>query len=144
MLQYDLLLGDYRKYMILRVACLPLPGERHNSVGVVLEALEHVDILVDIGNRRGVHLLDTMRVLEHERGGERETLEMWGFNVLVETRAPRAPKLAPSLLDERSRALSGQVNARCLRPRRTGTLGPSTRHNSSLHLYLLSLLPLPK
>jgi len=53
---------------------------------------------------------------ETRKERERENVRIvgGGFNVLVEMRgAPRAPKLAPSLLDERSRALSGQVNARC-------------------------------
>lgn len=103
--------------MILRVTRLPLPGERHGGVGPVLRAPEHLDVLIYVSNRRGVHLLDTVRVLEHEKGRERDVRIVERFNVLVETRAPRAPKLAPSLLDERSKALSGQVNARCLHPR---------------------------
>lgn len=52
--------------MILRIASVPLPGERHGSVSSVLRARAYSDVLGRVSNRRCFRLLDTMRVLEHK------------------------------------------------------------------------------
>jgi len=54
------------------IARLPLPSKRHNGTVAVLRAADHFDVLRYVNNRRSIPL-DTVQVLEHEKG---ETLEL--------------------------------------------------------------------
>lgn len=88
--------------------------------------------------RRCIHLFDTVHILKHEERRDVRITE--GVQRTRRSKAPRAyPKPPPlSISVFASRALSGQVSARC--SQQTGTSDPFARLNLSLHPCLLSLL----
>lgn len=112
---HNFVLKTHRELMILRIARVPISGERHGGVRLVLRTPEDSDVLGRIGNRCSIRLVDTVRVLEHK--GEERNVRNEGSTYQTETRPAGLSFSFFPPFRYWTRALSSQVNARCSRSR---------------------------